>query len=241
MPSGIMPEGATVLPCKSAEQCPWNETAYWEYLDPMTKTRDQNVEKYIAHKAAMDAEKLKLSEATALQAEEEMRNATQQAANIPPEKQKLDIAEHDEKTKLDALADPTPATNAAPTSKPISLQRRQSSPSEDVAKRATNTFADDVARAKSDFKERRKPGVVEPQEKMYMDKTQTTEAELNQLSSGRQSEVPLPEHTPVPGAGGEFPDPLRPLSHKEYVEARIKQELLPPGFVAINAKRYILR
>src|SRR6187402_470499 len=32
--SGIMPEGATVMPCKSAEHCTWNETAYWEYLDP---------------------------------------------------------------------------------------------------------------------------------------------------------------------------------------------------------------
>lgn len=37
------------------------------------------------------------------------------------------------------------------------------------------------------------------------------------------------------------PDPLRPLSHKEYVEQRIEQSALPPGFFAIHDRRYILR
>ncbi|RFU28407.1 hypothetical protein B7463_g7950, partial [Scytalidium lignicola] len=36
------------------------------------------------------------------------------------------------------------------------------------------------------------------------------------------------------------PDPMRPLTHKEYVKQRIDQGL-PPGFFAINDRRYILR
>ena len=40
--TGIMPEGAIVLPCKSAEHCTWNETTYREYLDPLGYQRDKN-------------------------------------------------------------------------------------------------------------------------------------------------------------------------------------------------------
>lgn len=36
-------------------------------------------------------------------------------------------------------------------------------------------------------------------------------------------------------------DPMRPLSHKEYVESRVKTEQLPPGFVSIQSAKYILR
>lgn len=248
MPSGIMPEAAAVLPCVSAEQCPWNETAYWEFLDPMAESRDHSLEKYIEKKAVQDAEKQKLSEAAALMTEEEMINA-QRAADILPDKQMQDFAEHDEKTKLDALAGPTHTPNAAPISDLASLQRRQNSPREEVAQSVTPHFADDVARAKSDFEEGKDPGalagvssppsVMMPEEQMYMDKALATEAELRQLSSGRQAEIPLTEHTST--ANGDFPDPLRPLSHKEFVEARIKQELLPPGFTSIHGRKYILR
>lgn len=39
--TGIMPEGSLVLPCENREQCAWNETLYWEALDPYKVTRSQ--------------------------------------------------------------------------------------------------------------------------------------------------------------------------------------------------------
>lgn len=39
----------------------------------------------------------------------------------------------------------------------------------------------------------------------------------------------------------EILDPQKPLTHKEYVEDHIKQHSLPPGYVSIRAKNYILR
>jgi mannosyl-oligosaccharide alpha-1,2-mannosidase len=36
-------------------------------------------------------------------------------------------------------------------------------------------------------------------------------------------------------------DPQKPLSHKEYVEDHIEKNSLPPGYVRIRAKNYILR
>ena len=37
--TGIMPEHFIALPCQNREDCPWNETAYWEALDPFRSTR----------------------------------------------------------------------------------------------------------------------------------------------------------------------------------------------------------
>lgn len=38
-PSGIMPESFEVLPCDDAKVCTWNETLYWETLDPLAEYR----------------------------------------------------------------------------------------------------------------------------------------------------------------------------------------------------------
>lgn len=40
--SGIMPESFEVAPCESLRECTWNETAYWEILDPRSEYRLQN-------------------------------------------------------------------------------------------------------------------------------------------------------------------------------------------------------
>jgi len=46
-PAGIMPESAQVLPCKSAEHCNWNETAYHHHLDPNWQVREANLQEYL--------------------------------------------------------------------------------------------------------------------------------------------------------------------------------------------------
>ncbi|KAI2464911.1 glycoside hydrolase family 47 protein [Annulohypoxylon bovei var. microspora] len=45
-PSGIMPEGATVVPCAEVNNCQWNETLYWQYLDPLYETRNEQMAQY---------------------------------------------------------------------------------------------------------------------------------------------------------------------------------------------------
>ncbi|KAI0886758.1 glycoside hydrolase family 47 protein [Annulohypoxylon maeteangense] len=45
-PSGIMPEGATVVPCAEVNNCHWNETLYWQYLDPLYETRLEQMADY---------------------------------------------------------------------------------------------------------------------------------------------------------------------------------------------------
>ncbi|OTA53836.1 glycoside hydrolase family 47 protein, partial [Hypoxylon sp. EC38] len=45
-PSGIMPEGATVVPCKDVNNCQWNETLYYQWLDPLYETRIEQMADY---------------------------------------------------------------------------------------------------------------------------------------------------------------------------------------------------
>lgn len=54
--TGIMPETATALPCKDSSHCPWNETMYWDYLDPTGEQRNINAQEYKQNKAILDAQ-----------------------------------------------------------------------------------------------------------------------------------------------------------------------------------------
>ena len=45
-PNGIMPEHARIVPCMDPEDCKWNKTAWYEWIDPMAATRDRQVEEY---------------------------------------------------------------------------------------------------------------------------------------------------------------------------------------------------
>jgi mannosyl-oligosaccharide alpha-1,2-mannosidase len=79
MPSDIMPESAIVMPCESMEQCTWNETAYYNYLDPVGEDRDRKVEEYLQKKAAEKAEQEKEAAETAAKALASDESATAEA------------------------------------------------------------------------------------------------------------------------------------------------------------------
>ncbi|EKD14224.1 class 1 alpha-mannosidase 1a [Drepanopeziza brunnea f. sp. 'multigermtubi' MB_m1] len=96
--SGIMPEGIIVLPCPSTDQCTWNETKYWEFLDPMGATRDQNVANYDRKKKEADA------------------------ANAAT------MAEQAELEETPELLSPSTGAETLKENGPASLQKRQTSP-----------------------------------------------------------------------------------------------------------------
>lgn len=45
--SGIMPESFEVVPCDDTHQCTWNETLYWETLDPQSEYRLKSYEEQL--------------------------------------------------------------------------------------------------------------------------------------------------------------------------------------------------
>ncbi|KAH7029143.1 glycosyl hydrolase family 47-domain-containing protein [Microdochium trichocladiopsis] len=59
MPSGIMPEGAYVVPCANVKKCEFNETLWWEHLDPLAAMRDAQLADYYKRVEELKALRLK--------------------------------------------------------------------------------------------------------------------------------------------------------------------------------------
>ncbi|KAK2628846.1 hypothetical protein QTJ16_001949 [Diplocarpon rosae] len=228
-PTGVMPESALVLPCQDAEHCTWNETLYWEYLDPMGTQRDQNVADYDRnikyHAAASD---IKLAD--------DLAQAKTEAG-----KDNLD------KTSTLADTSSSPSTSSEVLKdEPASLHKRQSSPKSDVPKPITHNFAEDAPAGKSVAAS---PAAVSLADELYEAKSKEAELELESFvtTSGHRAEKSLSDIIDPPAAfsatdaAETLPDPLRPETHKEYVAARIENEGLPAGFVTLRSKAYILR
>lgn len=233
--SGIMPEGAIVLPCKSAEHCTWNETAWREYLDPMGPERDQSVVDYDLSKVEQAAEFAASKVFAETQAEKFLTDETsEQVVNSTDAEMGTALLKNDA---------------------PISLEKRQSSPKDDLPKPITHNFADDLPKAKAAAAAKAQQPVgsspkalTKPAVTLYEQKSKQTEEELDgmALTSGYQPDQFGQVASPASKASKEvvepsLADPLRPLNHKEFVDARIEQENLPPGFVTMKSRKYILR
>lgn len=238
--TGIMPEGATVMPCKSSEHCTWNETAYYEFLDPTGPQRDENLREYIANRAAREAkekEENEAAEAAALRAEAELTNTEVRSDNSSSPVAQEVLSDYE----LDALLD-SPGSAALKKDGPVSLHKRQtvSSPKLEVPKPITHNFQGDIPAAKPAKSLDTHEQKANNAKTSYQQKSEHTESELASMAEvGRPAaNIPIhPHETPTQV----FFDPQQPLSHKEYVEQRIKQESLPPGFATIKSRKYILR
>lgn len=247
--TGIMPEGATVMPCESSEHCAWNETAYWDFLDPTGAQRDENLRQYYANKAVREAEqkaKEEAAAAAALKAEAELTDSEIEPDNDSKYRKQEIISDQD----LDALPD-HPGSAALKNDDPVSLHKRQtvSSPKMEIPKPITHNFQGDVPAAKGTSSEDLKTnanstGPASPKT-LYQQKSEHTESELESMAAvGRPaSSIPVHPHqtTSRIASAGTYFDPGAPLSHKEFVEQRIKSESLPPGFATIRSRKYILR
>jgi len=237
-PHGIMPEGSIVAPCKGTEHCTWNETRYYHELDPLWDTRDQTVADYIKNKKETEAQLAANAKAAATKKETERINAL----NSDPD------ADED----MEDISPRGNGTAALKNARPVSLQKRQteSSPKLEVPKPITHNFKDGSTDGKKPTPDPKitkttkvapKPGsstkIPSPADKFYEHKADLTEADLRNIATGgRLDDFPPDEIVPPV-----IRDPAMPFTHKEYVETRIKQESLPPGFTLVKSSKYILR
>ncbi|APA13461.1 hypothetical protein SS1G_07919 [Sclerotinia sclerotiorum 1980 UF-70] len=206
-PLGIMPEGSEVIACESVEHCSWNQTLYYERLDPSAHYRDANLKEYIENKEKLDAEAKDMN-MSPMDADRE-QNALAKAKTVGGPQGYTGHRETDSLKKDSLEIKSNDAGAFKPKDEPASLTKRQS-------------HADTM-----DGPEK---------QTMFEQKSAKTKAELESMAGGRQL-----EKGQKPLGSESLPDPLRPLSHKEYVESRIKQESLPPGFTSIFTRKYILR
>lgn len=191
-PSGIMPEGATVVPCAEANNCHWNETMYWQYLDPLYETHDQEM---------ADFEK---------QHKEWKAKKTQKAKMKGH--QNLGVAAEETTFGKDGLDAVGIQKRAPPSSR--SGSDGSDTDGRDISDKSTQT---PKLEDKSDISTGRDTSALSVNEE--------------------ESQIPLKEEED----DIDLPEPMRPMSHKEYVENRITSENLPPGYVSANYHAYILR
>lgn len=56
MNAGVMAEASHVFPCRSISDCTWNETLWWQHLDPSWAQRDEMIKNYDEQKAKLDSQ-----------------------------------------------------------------------------------------------------------------------------------------------------------------------------------------
>ncbi|ETS73499.1 hypothetical protein PFICI_14445 [Pestalotiopsis fici W106-1] len=221
--TGIMPEGATVVPCADTGDCRWNETLWHRYLDPMWDMREKQIDDYYKRKATAKAkaEKEKLDELRR-EAESELDDVSDANAKSS---ESLDIAD------LAEIADEMSAKSDAMADDKFLAKKK-------TKKRDLNTNPDQLETSSND-----NTPPAKPSQKLAF------EDPMNDiLVAGGSGRVGKPMRSSAAQVSLQDeeedrtkPDPARPLTHEEYVKARLENEKIPPGFVSVSAKHYILR
>ncbi|KAK3941311.1 glycosyl hydrolase family 47-domain-containing protein [Diplogelasinospora grovesii] len=199
-PTGIMPEFAQVLPCTNTTGgCHWNETAWYERLDPSSGWRDSQMEDYYVRKAEWEHEVEQLK-----QQEVQRKLAIQKQQVEKDELERKQRAAEDARRKEEAKLRP---------------KKRGLAEEDNEINRSFGTEEEVTSKKIADK-------VNKLEKELDINATPNYQQEREKESEGA---IRLPN------------EPVRPLTHLEYVANRIKTEHLPPGFVALNDRRYILR
>jgi mannosyl-oligosaccharide alpha-1,2-mannosidase len=235
MTTGIMPEAAEVYLCEKDTECQWNETLWMKALDPMADQREQQIEDYEIRKANRKAQE----EQAALAAQEKARLEAEEKERIAA----MELEQVDSKVAGDDMANDWDATDVDVDSPPPVSTRNEegsadpaSEPKPTLQKRQLDTNASDTSLGTNP-----PPSEDNSHDDIFQKKLQDTEIELQGTAPGRQIQNPSKYVPKIPAPSERGPDPMRPPTHKEYVEAKIKREGLAPGFTRIARGNYILR
>ncbi|TGJ84602.1 hypothetical protein E0Z10_g4163 [Xylaria hypoxylon] len=227
--TGIMPEGAHVLPCPDAKNCHWNQTLYEQALDPSWEGRGEQIQEYYKRKAEAKA---------ALEKEREEKKEKEKKEKKEKERKEREREER-EREESESTQDPAGAASKAGQPKKSSLDEKPSRGSQ-------------VGHGNARVQKRAPVSDIEDPEDDPIESGPITG--IKKAKSSDAGAEDSEDSYPVPGLEkstiGQVPlqddndiekDPMRPLSHEEYVANRVENENLPKGFVDVNSKAYILR
>ncbi|OSS46459.1 hypothetical protein B5807_08362 [Epicoccum nigrum] len=226
--TGIMPEGYEGVPCESRNSCPWNQTLYYETIDPRSEWRMTNYQQQLQnYQIGLASASSWYAEAMAsfTAAPSPVANPQAAAATATPTASYVFADTLDRRQAIDLLDDATHVNVEDTPGVPI----KAANPSPPAAMR---------------------PLAVPHRPHQDHDSVMGGESEEGEGPPTRvQLDLDIPEMNdsaaPVPSrTAPEFPylySPMPVLSHAEYVAGRIRDERLPEGVVRIGARNYILR
>ncbi|KAI1378079.1 glycoside hydrolase family 47 protein [Hypoxylon crocopeplum] len=218
-PSGIMPEGATVVPCADVNSCHWNETLYWQWLDPLYVTRNEQMEDFEKQEKewkTQKAEKARMKGHKNLSAGAKETGSKEEGLNrSDPDDEELSLSQGVAIEKVHGMDG----------IESVGIQKR--APPSRIA--SSSDIDTDSGRPSEKSKQ-------EIKLEDALDINTGSDSVVKPINDDAD-QIPLQE----PEDDIEYPPPERPMSHKEYVETRIQSDNLPPGFVSANWHAYILR
>ncbi|KAI1139087.1 glycoside hydrolase family 47 protein [Hypoxylon sp. FL0543] len=224
-PSGIMPEGATVVPCKDVNNCQWNETLYHQWLDPLYETRIEQMadyEKQYKEWKTQKAQKASMRGHTNLGGPTE-RTASSKESVDGPRVETLGDEEFGHSQQV--AAEKTQSVGGLDT---IGIQKR--APPSPIRSSTDNDTDSDRRSQKST-----QATTLEDALDINAGSDAVSDA-VKPPFNNHADQIPLKQEEE-----NELPEPQRPMSHLEYVKNRIESEKLPPGFISANYHGYILR
>jgi mannosyl-oligosaccharide alpha-1,2-mannosidase len=250
MPAGVMPEGAMIVPCQSTKKCEWNETLWYQKLDPNYKWRPQQIEDY--HERLKDWKAKKAQLLSDYETKKKEYDAEQRRKKRPSKVPKPSHAETEPEEPSNLAEEDFeyrygkayPKKGAASTS-----AKENSSGSNDSSDILRNSASKGKKESTLD---KREVGGEEPAKDMAssaIDKKERQleeELDLNSHTNRGYRNMPTSDYDSdsqqqplmepiIP------PEPIKPLTHEEYVAKRLKEENLPEGFQSLNDRRYLLR
>lgn len=218
--SGIMPEGFQVLPCPTLEKCEFNQTLWYETLDPSKDWRDQQMAEW----------KEKVAEI-----EKKQGKKLQQKSDGDPRR----TGDQEKETAGDALQQSAKdfASSPDPPATPTKPLRKRA---------AVPVPKDGKAPAYEDFD----VGSELPQslkDKIGLKGDASKKPVKSEVGIQRDPNAPIDsvlEANRLPPK--EFDEqqvmmPERPQSHEEFVRSRIADWGFAPGVAQITSRQYILR
>jgi mannosyl-oligosaccharide alpha-1,2-mannosidase len=210
--TGIMPESFFVVGCEDQKSCTWNQTKYYESLDPHAEYRLNT------YKEQMESYEEQLAEASSSYAEAMM------AATGAPQAKASGLVEKA------VESEPLPA-EAEPTEEPIAVGvgKRQLDPADEPAEKPSKT------NKKTDGEPLMEKRPMT--EKFPVLEDSNDEESEERAAPAKTENPPSPTLPTFPN----IYSPRAPLSHEEYVQNRIQEERLPEGVTNIQSKHYILR
>ena len=215
--TGIMPEHFLALPCESREKCPWNETAYYEELDPYRSTRVLSP----PHQAVLEEKN------------PTPRNMKTVDGSLGPDPQR-DQQEEVFSTAKGAVSEKDTKETSGETIVKRQLADIEDDNIDDATELTTFTKpkSGGLVEAQSEEDDNDSPDLADSESSAEYKKNieATANDATEDVDSATAIKPEVPEYTPPP-----IP------TQEESAKARIRDERLPPGIVRVTGSKYILR
>ena len=264
--TGIMPESYLVVPCPDPIDCPWNETLWYEQLDPYGHVREQ--QRLQQEQKVLENEKMSVEASDEEASPSEAPKASSTAGQAVSRTQQSMAATSDAEVSLTKAeqavgkpvaepVEPAEEKAAKAVSKPtdgIATESDSAVPEKDAetsSLKPTEGAVPPKARGKRQLGDVNEAGPIESDDTAPVSGVSTEPVvqkgtaeqhseKSNSTAQGVGSKASGSNHTNVsPNAAKYTPVPIP--TREEFAKDRIKNERLPEGMTKVTGGRYLLR